>query len=124
MQPEITVTLLALALYLSGLGFLYSCYNNAAHQARIRPIFFICLAAYLFVWLLQGPVSTFMFGSYFRWQQNLSFQLPWVSFPQYLLRMLNGIAQLWPLALVLLFDLGRSHVALTNDRAGETVLTG
>lgn len=109
MQAEFTMTILSLALYLCGLPLLYTCYRDTDHQARIRQVFFICLATYLFVWLLQGRISTFMFGSYYRWQQDLSIPLPWVSFPTYVLRMLGEVTQLLPLALVLLFDLGRSR---------------
>lgn len=110
MQPEITVIVLPLVLYLSGLALLFTCFSNTVHLERIRQVFFICLAGYLFVWIFQGRISTFMFGSWYRWQQDLGIPLPWVSFPRYLMRMLGDITQLWPLALVLLFDLGRSRM--------------
>jgi transcriptional regulator with XRE-family HTH domain len=116
LQEEFMMHALSFALYLSGLALLYTCYRSTAHQARIRQVFFICLAAYLFVWLLQDRVSTFMFAAYFRWQQDMGIPLPWVSFPRYVLRVLGQTTQLFPMALILLFDLGRARMSSSGPK--------
>ncbi len=119
-QGKFTLTVLTLTLYLSGVALLCTFYRATRHQALIRRVFFICLATYVFVWVLHGRVSGFLIGNYVSWERDLSFALPWVSFPTYVLRMLRELPQLFPVVLVLLFDLGRSRVTASAPTVAQT----
>ncbi len=125
MQVELTTAFLTLALYLSGLALLSTFYRDSRYQTLVRRAFFISLATYVFIWVIEERLYGFLIGNYQRWERGLGVALPWVSFPTYLMRMLGELSQLFPLVLVLLFDLGRfnylkpSSVRATSNTAAH-----
>jgi transcriptional regulator with XRE-family HTH domain len=107
LQQELARSLLSIAIYLSGLVLLYTCFRASVHRALARHLVFVTLAAYLFVLLVHNPLSGFFVVNYFRWEQGLDIMPPWISFLTFVGRQLSQTTQLIPLVLVLLFDLGR-----------------
>lgn len=124
-QQELVVLGLSIALYLGGLGLL-AAHLKAQHlRAPARHFFYLMLLSYILLWLIQSRLSTFLLGAWVLLSEGRSVPAPWISLPDYLLRMLSQLVQLLPMVLLILYDMGRTDLSAgkpDHPAAATTVL--
>jgi transcriptional regulator with XRE-family HTH domain len=119
-QPELAMLLVTIWLYASCLSLLLSLFLPGRKRQGLRDITCASLLTYIVLGSLHDRVSLFVLGSLARWQRELPFELPWINFGDYVIRILEGLTHLIPVLLVLLLVLGSDRKQQGKDTRGNS----
>jgi transcriptional regulator with XRE-family HTH domain len=105
-QPELAMQIVTISLYISSLLLLLSFFITKVDRQGFWEVSCASLLTYIVLGGLHDRVGLFVLGSLARWQRDLPFAAPWISFGDYVMRILESMTQLVPVLLVLLLALG------------------